>query len=133
MQIAKCKSPDQQEPTEKTANHKATSVIFLCFLCSLLFSFPVKAGTPRDDLLRLVPEDVGFCLVIQDLRGHSESFLRSPFAKKLWESPTGTGVVAAASTYLIDGVQYVSVAVGWGGVFGIAVRATELQSPGMRH
>src|SRR4051812_31941034 len=50
--------------------------------------------------------------------------------QKLWETPTGTGVVAAASTYLIDGKQYVSVAVGWGGVFGIAVRATELQSPG---
>src|SRR3982075_1128022 len=50
--------------------------------------------------------------------------------EKLWETPTGTGVVAAASTYMIDGKQYVSVAVGWGGVFGIAVRATELQSPG---
>ncbi|HEY6979707.1 MAG TPA: PQQ-dependent dehydrogenase, methanol/ethanol family [Reyranella sp.] len=50
--------------------------------------------------------------------------------EKLWETPTGTGVVAAASTYLIDGVQYVSVAVGWGGVFGVAVRATELDSPG---
>ncbi|UZE50722.1 PQQ-dependent dehydrogenase, methanol/ethanol family [Rhodopseudomonas sp. P2A-2r] len=49
---------------------------------------------------------------------------------KLWESPTGTGVVAAASTYLIDGKQYVSIAVGWGGVFGISQRATELQSPG---
>jgi quinohemoprotein ethanol dehydrogenase len=50
--------------------------------------------------------------------------------EKLWESPTGTGVVAAPSTYLIDGVQYVSVAVGWGGVFGQAARATELNSPG---
>lgn len=50
--------------------------------------------------------------------------------EKLWESPTGTGVVAAASTYMIDGKQYVSVAVGWGGVFGIAVRVTELRSPG---
>jgi quinohemoprotein ethanol dehydrogenase len=50
--------------------------------------------------------------------------------EKLWESPTGTGVVAAASTYLVDGVQYVSVAVGWGGVFGVAARATELNSPG---
>src|SRR6266403_1333131 len=50
--------------------------------------------------------------------------------EKLWETPVGTGVVAAASTYMIDGKQYVSVAVGWGGVFGIAVRATELQSPG---
>ncbi|MEA2862549.1 MAG: quinohemoprotein ethanol dehydrogenase [Bradyrhizobium sp.] len=50
--------------------------------------------------------------------------------EKLWETPTGTGVVAAASTYLIDGAQYVSVAVGWGGVFGISQRSTDLQSPG---
>ena len=50
--------------------------------------------------------------------------------EKLWETPTGTGVVAAASTFLIDGKQYVSVAVGWGGVFGISQRVTELQSPG---
>jgi len=50
--------------------------------------------------------------------------------EKLWETPTGTGVVAAASTYMVDGTQYVSVAVGWGGVFGISQRVTELQSPG---
>ncbi len=50
--------------------------------------------------------------------------------KSLWETPTGTGVVAAASTYMLDGVQYVSVAVGWGGVFGITDRATQLNSPG---
>src|SRR5882672_4444797 len=50
--------------------------------------------------------------------------------EKLWESPTGTGVVAAASTYMFDGQQYVSIAVGWGGVFGISQRVTELQSPG---
>jgi quinohemoprotein ethanol dehydrogenase len=50
--------------------------------------------------------------------------------KTLWETPTGTGVVAAASTYLVDGKQYVSVAVGWGGVFGLADRATQLRSPG---
>ena len=50
--------------------------------------------------------------------------------EKLWEISTGTGVVAAASTYMIDGKQYVSVAVGWGGVFGISQRVTEKQSPG---
>jgi quinohemoprotein ethanol dehydrogenase len=50
--------------------------------------------------------------------------------KLLWETPTGTGVVAAPATYTIDGVQYVSVAVGWGGVYGIAQRATELRSSG---
>lgn len=49
---------------------------------------------------------------------------------KLWESPTGTGVIAGASTYEIDGKQYVSVAVGWGGVYGLVERATDLDSPG---
>jgi quinohemoprotein ethanol dehydrogenase len=49
---------------------------------------------------------------------------------KLWETPTGTGVVAAPSTYLVDGKQYVSIAVGWGGVYGQAARATERQGPG---
>lgn len=49
--------------------------------------------------------------------------------KNLWQSPTGTGVMAGASTYMVDGVQYVSVAVGWGGVYGLAQRATDLNSP----
>jgi PQQ-dependent dehydrogenase (methanol/ethanol family) len=50
--------------------------------------------------------------------------------EKLWESPTGTGVVAAPSTYLVDGKQYVSIAVGWGGAYGLAQRATDRQGPG---
>ncbi|WP_291142875.1 PQQ-dependent dehydrogenase, methanol/ethanol family [Hydrogenophaga sp.] len=49
---------------------------------------------------------------------------------KLWEAPTGTGVIAAPSTYEVDGKQYVSIAVGWGGVYGIAARATERKGPG---
>ncbi|MDO8775658.1 MAG: PQQ-dependent dehydrogenase, methanol/ethanol family [Burkholderiaceae bacterium] len=50
--------------------------------------------------------------------------------EKLWEAPTGTGVVAAPSTYVVDGKQYVSIAVGWGGVYGLAQRATDRQGPG---
>jgi quinohemoprotein ethanol dehydrogenase len=50
--------------------------------------------------------------------------------EKLWEKPVGSGAVAAASTYLVDGKQYVSIAVGWGGVYGIMQRATETKSPG---
>ncbi|NSX13433.1 PQQ-dependent dehydrogenase, methanol/ethanol family [Cupriavidus taiwanensis] len=49
---------------------------------------------------------------------------------KLWESPTGTGVVAAPVSFELDGRQYVSVAVGWGGVYGQAQRATNRQGPG---
>jgi PQQ-dependent dehydrogenase (methanol/ethanol family) len=50
--------------------------------------------------------------------------------EQLWEAPTGTGVIAAPSTYLVDGKQYVSIAVGWGGVYGLAQRATDRMGPG---
>lgn len=50
--------------------------------------------------------------------------------RKLWETPVGTGVVAAPSTYLVDGTQYVSIAVGWGGVYGITARHTDRKGPG---
>ncbi len=50
--------------------------------------------------------------------------------EKLWETATGTGVIAAPSTYMVDGKQYVSIAVGWGGVFGQFQRATDLKTPG---
>jgi quinohemoprotein ethanol dehydrogenase len=49
---------------------------------------------------------------------------------RLWEAPTGTGVVAAPATYEVDGKQYVSIAVGWGGVYGVAHRATDRMGPG---
>ena len=39
--------------------------------------------------------------------------------EKLWAFPTQTGVVAPAMTYEIDGEQYVSVNVGWGGAFAL--------------
>lgn len=48
----------------------------------------------------------------------------------LWQVPVGSGVVAGPSTYEVDGKQYVSIAVGWGGVYGIAQRATDRVGPG---
>jgi quinohemoprotein ethanol dehydrogenase len=48
----------------------------------------------------------------------------------LWQTPVGSGVVAGPATYEIDGVQYVTVAVGWGGVYGISQRATDRVGPG---
>ena len=50
--------------------------------------------------------------------------------EKLWETATGTGVVAGPVTYLVDGRQYVSIAVGWGGVYGVMHRATDRKGPG---
>jgi len=50
--------------------------------------------------------------------------------EQLWEVPVGTGVVAAPATWELDGKQYVSIAVGWGGVYGQLQRATEKTGPG---
>ncbi|HMA11140.1 MAG TPA: PQQ-dependent dehydrogenase, methanol/ethanol family [Steroidobacteraceae bacterium] len=41
--------------------------------------------------------------------------------EKLWEVQLGNGVMAAPSTWALDGKQYVSVLVGWGGATGLYV------------
>ena len=38
---------------------------------------------------------------------------------KLWEVTVGTGVIASPVAYELDGTQYVSVMVGWGGAFAL--------------
>jgi hypothetical protein len=58
-------------------------------LALVLTALPAWAASPREELLRLVPEDTGFCLVVQDLRSHSASLLASPFVKELSASPIG--------------------------------------------
>jgi quinohemoprotein ethanol dehydrogenase len=41
--------------------------------------------------------------------------------EKVWEAQLGNGVMAAPSTWQLDGKQYVSVLVGWGGATGLYV------------
>ncbi len=48
----------------------------------------------------------------------------------VWQVPVGTGVIAAPSTFAVDGVQYVSIAAGWGGVYGITQKHTDRAGPG---
>ncbi len=55
---------------------------------------------------------------------------RANDGERLWSFPAQTGVVAPAMTYALDGEQYVSVNVGWGGayalVFGEYVRPASM-------
>ena len=44
---------------------------------------------------------------------------RATDGKKLWEFYAGTGIMAPPVTYLLDGVQYITLMVGWGGSAGI--------------
>lgn len=60
-------------------------------LAAVLLPAAARAA-PRDELLRLVPDDVAFCLVVQDLRGHSQALAASPFAESFRKSPLGTAL-----------------------------------------
>ncbi len=48
----------------------------------------------------------------------------------LWQVPVTSGVVAAPMTWEHEGEQYVTIAVGWGGVYGMLQRATDKTGPG---
>ena len=41
-----------------------------------------------------------------------------------------TGIVAAPMTYMVDDVQYITIAVGWGGVYGMWNQNTKQINPG---
>lgn len=45
---------------------------------------------------------------------------RARDGEPLWESPVGTGAMAGPVTYVVAGEQYVAVAAGWGGSFGLS-------------
>jgi PQQ-dependent dehydrogenase (methanol/ethanol family) len=55
-------------------------------------------------------------------QGRSDGLLlayRATDGEKLWEYDTGTGILAPPVSYMLDGVQYITVMAGWGGDPGI--------------
>jgi mono/diheme cytochrome c family protein len=44
---------------------------------------------------------------------------RATDGKQLWSFDAGTGIMAPPVTYLVDGIQYLSVLAGWGGTRGL--------------
>ena len=53
-------------------------------------------------------------------QGTAAGFLNAYDAQdgsRLWEFPTQTGTIAPPVTYRVDGVQYLAVMAGWGGIF----------------
>ncbi len=67
-------------------------------LLSALLSAPVQAAnpvTPRDELLRFVPADVGFCVVVQNLRDTGKALAESPFIEQFRNSKAGKALQEA--------------------------------------
>ena len=50
--------------------------------------------------------------------------------EKVWSYPLKTGIIASPITYEVDGQQYISILVGWGGVLGMWSKFTEQINPG---
>lgn len=76
----------------------------LCFLTLLALAAPAVAA-PRDELLRFVPDDVGFCLVVQDLRGQSAQVMDSPFGKAFAKSPLASAIVGSKEWAQVQEVE----------------------------
>jgi PQQ-dependent dehydrogenase (methanol/ethanol family) len=56
-------------------------------------------------------------------QGRSDGYFAAYSAdegKLLWEFPVHTGIIAAPVSFMVDGEQYIAVAAGWGGAFGLA-------------
>ncbi|MFO0877077.1 MAG: hypothetical protein U0840_06855 [Gemmataceae bacterium] len=60
-------------------------IISLLLVVAGLPGLTSRAAEPRDELFRFVPPDVGFCVVVQNLREHWAELSASPFAKR-WSS-----------------------------------------------
>src|SRR5437870_5133857 len=68
--------------------------LFFVFSVSLCLCGSSSAS-PRDELLRLVPDDAGFCVVVQNLRDQLARLERSPFAARLAASHIGQALRGA--------------------------------------
>jgi hypothetical protein len=74
-------------------------------LTMALAAASARSASPRDELLRLVPDDVAFCLAVQDLRGHIAALQDSPFAKQFNASPIGKLIAASPERVKLGEVE----------------------------
>ena len=78
---------------------------WLLCAAALLLPAALRAASPRDELLRFVPDDVGFCFVMQDLRVHSADLAESPFVDQVRKSPLGAYIQASKELGQLDQID----------------------------
>ena len=78
---------------------------FLCTAALLLPAAALRAASPRDELLHFTPDDVGFCVVLQDLRVHAADLADSPFVEQLRRSPLGAALQASKELGQLDEID----------------------------
>jgi quinohemoprotein ethanol dehydrogenase len=100
-----------------------------------LLAWNVAAGKPDWVTPHLAPWNSGTLttagnLVFQGTADGSFIAYNAKTGAELWKSPVGSGVIAGASTFEVDGTQYVSIAVGWGGALGSLIHVSPNESSG---
>lgn len=78
---------------------------FLLALAFLLLASSLYAASPRERLLSMVPEDVSFCLVVQNLRQHAATLADSPFIKSFQKSQLGQSVLGGQEAKQLVSVE----------------------------
>ncbi len=78
---------------------------FVCAAALFLPAADLRAASPRDELLRFVPDDVGFCFVLQDLRVHAADLAESPFVEQLRRSPLGAAIQGSKELGQLDQID----------------------------
>ena len=66
-------------------------------------------------------------------KGNGQGFFSAYDAQngeEVWSYDLKSGIIASPISYEIDGVQYISILVGWGGVVGLHINYTEQNNPG---
>jgi hypothetical protein len=82
-------------PTSPRSGLHRPPLLALALLPLLASATPLRAATPCDELLRLVPGDTTFCLVVRELRQHSEQLAESPFLARFAASRLGRALAGA--------------------------------------
>ncbi len=72
-------------------------------------------------------------LVFEGTAGGNFEAYRADTGTELWSFSAQTGVMAGPVTYTVNGVQYVAVLAGWGGVFPLAAGEVSLKSGKVRN
>jgi hypothetical protein len=70
-----------------------------------MLAAPLQAATPRDELLRFVPPDIGFCVVLQGLRDTGAALSSSPFMEQFHQSAAGKALQDSKEVHKLLGVE----------------------------
>src|SRR5947209_12706780 len=94
-------------------------LLFVCLTAFTWLAVPLPCSAQPaapEDLLALVPADVGFCVLVRDLRGHAQQWDRTPWIQAVRQLPLVQAIVdspEARQLAAFEGVLRKQLGVDW--------------------